>query len=80
VDLINAEVEGDSRVVSLVAGVALTAEKEDIIDNVVPRTYKIKPGPPRGLSYAKGIAAQHGISFEQLAECRREQQVQGSRK
>ena len=80
VDLINAEVTGDSRVVSLVAGVALTGDKVDVIDNVVPRTYKIKPGPPRGLSYAKGIAAQHGISFEQLTERWREQQEQDSRK
>jgi len=80
VDLINAEVAGDSQVVSLVAGVALTGNKVDVIDNVVPRTYKIKPGPPRGLSYAKGIASQHGISFEQLTDRWRKQQEQGSGK
>jgi hypothetical protein len=80
VDLINADVTGDSRVVSLVAGVELAEDKEDIIDDIVPRTYKIKPGPPRGLSYAKGIAARYGISFEQLTERWREQQEQGSRK
>ena len=34
----------------------------------VARTYQIKPGPPRGLSYARGIAQRFGISYEQLAE------------
>ena len=77
VDLINAEVSGDSRVVSLVAGVALEEAEEAIIDDVVPHTYKIKPGPPRGLSYARGIAVRYGISFEQLTERWREQQGGG---
>jgi hypothetical protein len=29
-------------------------------------TFHIEPGPPRGLSYARQIASQYGISFEQL--------------
>jgi DNA mismatch repair protein MutS len=67
-EAINTEVPGDSQVVSLVAGVALHADEPEPVDEVVQRTYKIKPGPPRGLSYAKGIAARHGISYEQLEE------------
>jgi hypothetical protein len=65
-EAINAEVAGDSRVVSLVAGVAQPDEAAETIDEMVLRTYQIKPGPPRGLSYARGIAHRHGISFEQL--------------
>ncbi len=69
VEVINHEVSGDSRVVSLVAGVELKAGETDAdaSNDLVPRTYKIKPGPPKGHSYAKGIAVRYGISFEQLA-------------
>jgi DNA mismatch repair protein MutS len=67
VDQINAEVKGDSRVISLVAGIAVEGEAADAIEGIVPRTYQIKPGPPRGLSYARGIASRYGISFEQLS-------------
>ena len=67
-ETINAEVTGDSRVVNLVAGVALPDEAAEAIDEMVPRTYQIRPGPPRGLSYARGIANRHGISFEQLTQ------------
>jgi DNA mismatch repair ATPase MutS len=69
VDSINREVSGDSLVVSLVAGVELRPGETgvDVSNNLVPRTYKIKPGPPEGHSYAKGIAVRYGISFEQLA-------------
>jgi hypothetical protein len=63
-------------VVSLVAGVALQGREADLIDDIVPRTYEIKPGPPRGLSYARGIAARHGISYAQLAEQRKARQKQ----
>ena len=30
------------------------------------RSYKIAPGPPLGRSYAREIAAQYGISYDQL--------------
>ena len=73
-EAVNADIEGDSRVVSLVAGVALQGAEADLIDGIIPRTYEIKPGPPRGLSYARGIAAKHGISYEQLAEQRHTRQ------
>lgn len=65
-DEIHAQVAGDSRVVSLVAGIALKGEKAEASEDL-PRTFRIKPGPPRGLSYARGIANRYGISFEQLA-------------
>jgi len=67
-DSFNADERGDSQVVSLVAGVALEGDKEDSLDDFAPCTYRIKPGPPRGLSYAKGIAVRYGISLEQLTE------------
>jgi hypothetical protein len=31
------------------------------------RTFRIRPGAPRGKSFAAEIAEQHGISFQQLA-------------
>jgi DNA mismatch repair ATPase MutS len=65
VEVINQEVSGDSRLVSLVAEVDAQADDSK---GIVPRTYKIKPGPPKGHSYAKGIAVRYSISFEQLAE------------
>ncbi len=71
-DKLNAEGQSDSLVVSLVAGVALAGEEPESENQFVERTYQIKPGPPRGLSYAKGIARRFGISYEQLAA-----QIQG---
>ena len=56
---INREVCGDSRVQSLIS---LVEEGED----GVRRTYQVVPAPPRGQSYAREIARQYGISFEQL--------------
>lgn len=64
VDALNQSVEGESLVMSVVAEVDLDAE---VINDLVPRTYKIKPGPPKGQSYAKGIAVRYGVSFEQLS-------------
>lgn len=66
-DKLNSESQSDSLVVSLVAGVALESEGPESESQFVARTYQIKPGPPRGLSYAKGIAHRFGISYEQLA-------------
>ena len=66
-DVFNNEGTSDSIVISLVAGVDLEQGVPEPEEGVVPRTYEIKPGPPRGVSYAKGIAHRFGISFEQLA-------------
>ena len=58
-DAINREVAGDSRVQSLISQV------EDGEDGL-RRTYEVVPAPPRGQSYAREIARQYGVSFEQL--------------
>lgn len=60
---LNASVDGDSAIASLVALVD-TAVHDD--EGMVQRTYKIVPAPPMGKSYAREIAARYGISFEQL--------------
>lgn len=56
---INEAVAGDSRLQSLVSEV-----EEDAAG--LRRTFRVKPAPPRGKSYAREIAQQYGISFEQL--------------
>jgi len=56
---INSEVTGDSRVQSLIS------QMEEGADGL-RRTYQVVPAPPRGQSYAREIARQYGISFEQL--------------
>ncbi len=66
-DQLNAETESDSMVASLVAGVDQEGKDLESETRFVERTYQIKPGPPQGLSYAKGIAHRFGISYEQLA-------------
>ncbi len=65
VENINRSVEGDSLVGSLVAGVASSGTGST---EPAKRTYKVVPGKPQGLSYAKDIARQFGISYEQLEE------------
>jgi len=56
---INSDVAGDSRVQSLIS------EMETGADGL-RRTYRVVPAAPRGQSYAREIARQYGISFEQL--------------
>jgi DNA mismatch repair protein MutS len=58
---------GVSTVVSLVAGVA-----EDDDETSARSTYVIQPGPPRGRSYARAIAARYGISYDKLSETLRQ--------
>jgi hypothetical protein len=41
----------------------------------VRRTFKILPGTPAGYSYAREIAAKHGVSYEQLEELLRKRNV-----
>ena len=59
VDTLNAGTPGDSRIVSLVASRAAAG-------NGVEHSFKIAPGQPMGRSYAREIAAQYGISYDQL--------------
>ena len=63
VDAINREVAGASRLVSMVAGIESSATGAN---GEVRRTYRIRPGPPVGLSYARDIARRYGISFEDI--------------
>ena len=58
---INNEVAGESRVQSFIADV----EDESA---GVRRTFRVIAAPPRGQSYAREIARQYGISFEQLRQ------------
>ncbi|NDJ78113.1 MAG: hypothetical protein GYB65_17835 [Chloroflexi bacterium] len=58
VDDLNASTPGDSEIVSLVARMHE--------DGAMRQTYEIAPGPPRGRSFAREIAARYGISYEQL--------------
>lgn len=65
VDAINREVAGASRLVSMVAGIeAGAAGRGD--NGAVRRTFRIRPGPPVGLSYARDIARRYGISFDDI--------------
>ena len=57
---LNASTTGESRIVSLVASWT------DGGGDGQRHSYKIVPGPPLGRSYAREIAAQYGISYEQL--------------
>ena len=58
---INATTEGTGTVGSLVA----EATESPGTDGH-RRTFRIRPGAPRGISYASEIARQHGISYPQL--------------
>jgi hypothetical protein len=60
VDELNANTAGDSLIVSLVA-----SRREEGEDGSRP-SYRIVPGRPMGRSYAREIASQYGISYDQL--------------
>lgn len=66
----NDETPGDSTIVSLVSGVVRESDWNepgtDPTEAYHKRSYKIIPGPPQGLSYARDIAGKYGISLEQL--------------
>ena len=65
VDAINREVAGASRLVSMVAGIE-SSDAGNGSNAEVRRTYRIRPGPPVGLSYARDIARRYGISFDDI--------------
>lgn len=62
-DEINAETEGDSKIISLVSMVMVEKAADG---ETARRTYKIIPSAPMGRSYAREIALRYGISFDQL--------------
>ena len=59
---LNGEVSGKSSIASIVAEVRFTDSGEHL------RTFKIRRGPSAGKSYARDIAEQYGISFEQIKQ------------
>ncbi len=63
VEELNTTVNGRSRLGSLVAGVEENGKAES-----ATRTFRIRKGAPAGKSFARDIASQYGISFEQLTE------------
>lgn len=54
-DKVNGEVEGDSRIESMVTGV----ENGN-------RSFKVFIAPPQGVSYARDIAQKYGVTFEKI--------------
>jgi DNA mismatch repair protein MutS len=71
-DEINASTAGSGTVGSLVAEVDQTGQEAG---NGHKRTFRIRPSPPLGVSYASEIAQQHGISYSQLVELLRHRGV-----
>ena len=73
---LNRESPGRGRIASLVSLVedesggrgAADSGREDKTPQSVLRTFKIRPGKPAGYSYAREIAAKHGVSYQQLEE------------
>ncbi len=72
VERLNEETHGDSRIGSLVAS-RMVEEAEQ--PGVVQRSYRVLPGPPIGRSYAREIASQYGVSYEQLVKKMKERGV-----
>jgi DNA mismatch repair protein MutS len=71
ISALEASTPGDSRFASLVAGIEQDDPAADAAS--LRRTYRIHPGPPMGLSYARDIARRHGISFDQLEDMKRKE-------
>ncbi len=55
-DTVNAQMEGDSNVASLITGI-----------HDGRRSYKVYIAPPEGVSYAQDIAKKYGVTFNQLS-------------
>ncbi len=70
-DIINSTIPGDSIIASLVS--IVDEEKSD--NAITKRTYKIIPGAPIGLSYARDIASKYGISLDKIIDTLQERQV-----
>ncbi|HEY3473521.1 MAG TPA: hypothetical protein VGK56_02865 [Anaerolineales bacterium] len=64
VDELNNSVPGDSKIISVVSS-CVDKASPGTGDEIV-RTYKVEIRPPLGQSYAREIAARHGISYQQL--------------
>jgi DNA mismatch repair protein MutS len=64
VDELNTSVPGESKIISVVSSPIDSGH--DLTPDQVRRTYKVEIRPPLGQSYAREIAARHGISYQQL--------------
>lgn len=71
----NSQMPGNSKVVSMVAGICPKDASQNEADGFNHRTFKITPGLPQGMSYARDIAARYGISREKLISVMRERAV-----
>ncbi|MCB9461747.1 MAG: hypothetical protein H6670_18995 [Anaerolineaceae bacterium] len=71
-DAINADSDGDARIISVVSHVVIEHGDDG---QIVRRTYEIKPGPPMSRSYAVELAARFGISYDQLTEVLRQRNL-----
>lgn len=70
IEEIHKEVNGSSKIVSMVAGIK-QIDKNEIANGEkerIERTYKVVPNPPLRSSYAKEIVNKYEISFNQIAE------------
>jgi len=72
IDDINAQEDGDSKLISMVAGIKENVEHKLTASN---RSYKVTPGKPQGQSFARDIAHQYGISLEQLTQTIRDRSL-----
>ncbi len=72
VDEINADIAGDSKLISLVSS---PVEEAHSSDGSVRRSYKIQQSPPAGRSYAREIAERYGIGYEQLEKMLKERGI-----
>ncbi|MDF2660006.1 MAG: hypothetical protein K0Q94_2797 [Paenibacillus sp.] len=76
VERINEEVEGDSKLISMVAGVERLGSGDGRPAAAKgKRTYLVNPGPPSELSFARDIAEMYGISFEQIVSSLKERKA-----
>lgn len=76
IDEINASIEGDALLVSVVAGVADSHASADV-NGTARRTFRIEIGPPIGKSYARDIAERYGISIDHIREALRKRGILG---
>lgn len=64
--LYNEKIPGDSKIISMVSGTVSNDKGTAVINSSAKRTFKIEPGQPQGISYAKDIASKHGLDFKQI--------------
>jgi DNA mismatch repair protein MutS len=76
IERINQEVEGASKLISMVAGMNDASLPNTGSQGAVQnRSFKVQPGPPQGSSYAGDIARQFGISLDQMVLTMRQRNV-----